>query len=190
MTPDRPMIVPYEPAWQSRAGALIDVLRTSLGPMALRIDHIGSTAIPGMVAKAVFDLQVSVADLDAAAGTFDAPLATLGFQRLPYERDHVPAGRADDPGVWEKRLWSRRGRPEPEVNLHARATESPNERVALLFRDWLRSHPAAVAAYSSFKLSLAEAVPDLAAYTDLKDPIVDLVLAAAEPWAQATGWSP
>ena len=143
-----------------------------------------------MAAKPVVDLQVSVGDLDGATAGLDTPLGALGFRRLPYQRDHVPAGRADDPDVWAKRLWVRRGRAEPDANLHARATGSPNERVALLFRDWLRAHPAAVSAYSSFKLALAQAVPELEDYTDLKDPIVDLVLAAAEPWAQATGWTP
>jgi GrpB-like predicted nucleotidyltransferase (UPF0157 family) len=190
MASHRIALAPYDPAWQSQGAALINELRSSLGTAALRIDHVGSTAISGMAAKPVFDVQVSVGDLDGAAARFDAPLGALGFRRLPYEHDHVPVGRADDPDVWAKRLWVRRGRAEPDANLHARATGSPNERVALLFRDWLRSHPAAVSAYSSFKLSLAEAVPDLEGYTDLKDPIVDLILVAAEPWAHATGWSP
>ena len=75
------------------------------------------------------------------------------------------------------------------MNLHVRLAGSPNERVALLFRDWLRAHPAAVPAYSAFKRSLAEAVPDLGAYADVKDPVVDLVIAAAEGWASETDWS-
>ena len=88
-----------------------------------------------------------------------------------------------------KRLWSRRGHAAGDVNLHVRLAGSPNERVALLFRDWLRAHPAAVLAYAAFKRGLADAVPDLGAYTDVKDPVVDLVIAAAEPWASETGWS-
>ena len=75
------------------------------------------------------------------------------------------------------------------MNLHARLAGSPNERVALLFRDWLRAHPAAVPAYSALKQRLAEAVTDLDTYADVKDPAVDLVIAAAEPWASATGWN-
>jgi GrpB-like predicted nucleotidyltransferase (UPF0157 family) len=75
------------------------------------------------------------------------------------------------------------------VNLHVRLAGSPNERVALLFRDWLRAHPAAVPAYSAFKRGLAGAVADLGVYTDVKDPVVDLVIAAAETWATETGWS-
>jgi GrpB-like predicted nucleotidyltransferase (UPF0157 family) len=68
---------------------------------------------------------------------------------------------------------------------------SPNERLALLFRDWFRAHPGAVAAYGAFKVALAAAVDeDLGLYTDVKDPVVDLVVAVAEEWAAATGWVP
>jgi len=88
-----------------------------------------------------------------------------------------------------KRLWSRRGHAGGDVNLHVRLAGSPNERVAMLFRDWLRAHPAAVSAYAAFKRGLADAVADLDTYADVKDPVVDLVIAAAEPWAAETGWS-
>jgi dephospho-CoA kinase len=182
-------VVPYDPAWPDRATALIAGLREVLGPRALRIEHIGSTAIAGMAAKDVIDLQVSVADLEPAARDFDEPLGTQGFQRVPYEHDHVPAGLEDDPARWVKRLWSRRAHAGGDVNLHVRLAGSPNERVALLFRDWLRAHPAAVPAYSAFKRGLAGAVADLGVYTDVKDPVVDLVIAAAETWATETGWS-
>jgi dephospho-CoA kinase len=182
-------IVPYDPAWPDRAAALIAGLREVLGPRARRIEHIGSTAIAGMAAKNVIDLQASVADLESAARDFDRPLAAQGFRLVPYEHDHVPAGFGDDPARWVKRLWSRRGHAAGDVNLHVRLAGSPNERVALLFRDWLRAHPAAVPAYSAFKRGLAGAVADLGVYTDVKDPVVDLVIAAAETWATETGWS-
>jgi GrpB-like predicted nucleotidyltransferase (UPF0157 family) len=178
------LVESHDEAWEARAAAVIERLRARLGPSALRIEHIGSTAIPGMAAKDVLDLQVSVADLDRAARDFDAPLRAEGFERLPYERDHVPAGLTDDPARWAKRFWKREG-----VNLHVRLAGSPNERLALLFRDWMRAHPGAVAAYGAFKTALAAAVPH-EAYTEIKDPVVDLVIAAAEPWAQATGWTP
>jgi GrpB-like predicted nucleotidyltransferase (UPF0157 family) len=178
------VVEPHDQAWQARAAALIERLHGRLGASALRIEHIGSTAIPGMAAKDVLDLQVSVADLDAAARAFEAPLRADGFEPLPYLRDHVPAWLDDDPARWAKRFWKRDG-----VNLHVRLAGSPNERVALLFRDWLRAHPEAVAAYGAFKIALAAAVPPVE-YTEIKDPVVDLVIAAAEPWARATGWRP
>ena len=110
--------------------------------------------------------------------------------RRPFEHDHVPAGDDSDPGLWGKRMWARRDHRRGDVNLHVRVVGSPNERLALLFRDYLRAHPPAVAAYGAFKLKLAAEVGDLEPYTDIKDPVVDLVIAAAEQWAEDTGWEP
>jgi GrpB-like predicted nucleotidyltransferase (UPF0157 family) len=186
----RPVVAPYDPAWPERAAALIAGLQRALGPVALRLEHIGSTAVPGLAAKDVLDLQVSVADLHLAAAAFDAPLLAQGFHRLLFEHDHVPAGRDDDPSRWAKRFWSRHAHPDGDANLHVRVAGSPNGRLALLFRDWLRAHPAAVPAYAAFKAALAGAVPDLGTYADVKDPVVDLIITAAEPWASATGWTP
>ena len=175
----------YDPEWPARAALTIARLHEALGPSAQRIEHIGSTAIPGMAAKDLIDLQVSVADLDDAVAKFDAPLRGLGYERRPYDRDHVPAGCVDDPARWAKRFW--RG---DRVNLHVRVTGSPNERFALLFRDWMRAHPEAVPAFGAIKRSLAAALPDASTYTDVKDPIVDLVIAVADAWARETRWTP
>lgn len=184
------VVAPYDPRWPGRAAAELATTRADLGPLVLHADHIGSTSIPQMPAKDVLDLQLSVRDLAQVADAFDAPLARRGYLRLPYVYDHVPAGDGSDPELWRKHLWSRRGHPDGDVNLHVRALRSPNERLALLFRDWLRAHPDAVAAYGQFKLALAAEVPDLGAYTDIKDPVVDVVIAAAAEWASATGWQP
>ena len=182
------VIAPYDPSLQERGAKLCEQLQKTLGPLALRVAHIGSTAVPGMAAKPVFDLQVSVRDLDEAAAAFDDPLSAAGFTRQPWERDHVPAGRDDDPARWAKRLWIKAGLGD-RINLHCRLAGSPNERLALLFRDWLRVQPDAVAAYARFKQALAAAVPDLLVYTDVKDSVVDLVVVAAEDWARTVGWS-
>ncbi|MEV6104097.1 GrpB family protein [Streptomyces sp. NPDC051940] len=189
MTSERPVVVTADPDWPVLAAKLSDELRVLLGPEVVRIEHIGSTAIPGMAAKPVYDLQVSVRDLERAAAAFDAPLAAAGFTRLPYEGDHVPAYLDDDPALWAKRFWRRRGGPEADVNLHVRLVGSPNERLALLFRDWFRAHPDAVPAYARFKQSLAAALDDVGTYADIKDPVVDLVVTVAETWAAETGWS-
>jgi GrpB-like predicted nucleotidyltransferase (UPF0157 family) len=183
-------VVPPDPRWPDRAATELAAIRAALGPLVVHADHIGSTSIPQMPAKDVLDLQLSVRDLTAAAAAFDEPLALRGYRRLSYEHDHVPAGHASDPQLWIKRYWSRRGHRDGDVNLHVRLAGSPNERLALLFRDWLRAHPDALAAYGQFKLVLAAEVPDLDAYTDIKDPVVDVVIAAATEWASATGWQP
>ena len=183
------VIVDYDPEWPRRAATRRRPTDERVGRDRRRVDHIGSTSIPGMAAKSVLDLQVSVDDLAGAADAFDEPLRSLGFERGPYEQDHVPAGSLDDPGRWAKRYWSRRGSAEGDVNLHVRMVGSPDERLALLFRDWFRAHASAVPAYAAFKRALAEAVPDGGAYSDTKDPVVDLVITVAETWARHTSWS-
>jgi len=188
--PGHPVVVEYDPTWPAAAAELTAGLCHDLGPLAVHVDHIGSTAVPGMAAKDVLDVQVRVADLERAVAAFDVPLAALGFRRMPYHRDHVPAGCTDDPRRWAKRLWCRRNSAAPAVNLHARVVGSPNARLALLFRDWLRAHPEAVAPYAAFKRALAGLAPAVEVYADVKDPVVDLVIAVAEPWAAATGWQP
>jgi GrpB-like predicted nucleotidyltransferase (UPF0157 family) len=183
-------IVPYDDRWPERAAAALRDLIGSLGSLVVYADHIGSTAVPQMAAKDILDLQLSVRDLDAAAAAFDGPLARLGYRRRPFDRDHVPVGETSDTSLWAKRFWARRAHPGGDVNLHVRTAGSPNERLALLFRDWLRARPEAVAAYSSFKVALADAVGDLEPYTEVKDPVVDLVVAAAGSWARDAGWQP
>jgi GrpB-like predicted nucleotidyltransferase (UPF0157 family) len=185
-----PVIAAYDPAWAERGVGLCDQIRAALGPLARHVEHIGSTSIPGMAAKPIFDLQVSVTDLAQAQEAFDRPLSRLGFERRPFNRDHVPAGYDDPPEAWVKRYWSRRGHQDPDVNLHVRLAGSGNERLALLFRDWFRAHPEAVPGYASFKRSLAAAVGDIGVYTDVKDNVVDLIIAVAEPWAAGAAWTP
>jgi GrpB-like predicted nucleotidyltransferase (UPF0157 family) len=163
--------------------------RHALAPLALRVDHIGSTAIPGMAAKPVFDLQVSVEDLDNATRAFDRPLADRGFLRWPYDQDHIPVGYEDGLARWAKRVWSRRGYSGEDINLHARVRGAPNERLALLFRDWFRAHPEVVPSYARFKRVVAHSGVDVDTYTDIKDPVVDLVVAVAESWAAEIGWT-
>ena len=183
-------VAEYDPDWPARAQELITALLTAANGALRRVEHIGSTAIPGMAAKNVIDLQASVADLDLAAEAIEAPLAGIGFERLPYDRDHVPAGYDDDPDRWVKRLFTRRNHADGAVNLHVRLVGSPNERLALLFRDWFRAPTDSVPAYAMFKCALADAVGDIGVYTDVKDPVVDLIVTVAETWAAVTGWSP
>ena len=173
------VVLPHDPSWLERGAQLCAMLREELGPLALRVEHIGSTSIPGMAAKPVFDLQLSVSDLDEAASAFDLPLELLGLIRRPFEHDHIPAGYPDDPAGWRKRLWSKANPEGERINLHCRVAGAPNEQLALMFRDWFRAHPGAVPAYSEFKIRLAAQVQDIGAYSDIKDPVVDLIIAVA-----------
>jgi len=76
------------------------------------------------------------------------------------------------------------------MNIHARVQGRPNQRLALLFRDYLRSHPQVAASYAALKRLLAEHLADTDVYPDVKEPAVHLIYLAAEAWAAATGWQP
>ena len=75
------------------------------------------------------------------------------------------------------------------THLHVRALGRPNQRYPLLFRDYLRAHPVASAAYAQIKTSLSQRHPDdVDFYYAIKDPLCDIVIDAAEDWARTTGW--
>lgn len=182
-------IVPYDPDWPEEFCRVGEPLRAALGDLALRIDHIGSTAVPGLAAKDIIDVQVTAATLDAEA--FVAALAPLGYTRLAdILGDHVPPGHDDAPGEWLK-LFFRPPASQRRTNLHVRQAGRANGRYALLFRDYLRADPGAAGAYRQIKEALARLHPDdMEAYYDVKDPVCDLIMAAAERWALQTDYAP
>jgi GrpB-like predicted nucleotidyltransferase (UPF0157 family) len=175
--------------WDGEFRILANKLGDGLGDLALRIDHIGSTSVPGLPAKDVIDVQVIVGDLDCDPIT--RAMETLSFEHKNQEwnlRDHVPAGWTGDPARWAKLVFG----PPPDArdsNVHVRVAGAPNERYALLFRDFLRADAPARLAWSRFKSQLAEHTDTLAGYGAVKDPATDLLLAFAEGWAQDFGWT-
>src|SRR5438445_5676030 len=99
-------IVPYDANWPREFVAVAADVRRALGPLALRIDHIGSTAVPGLAAKDVIDVQVGVAALDPEAALVD-PLGAVGFVLRPgIVGDHRPPGGNGPAADWAKRLLS------------------------------------------------------------------------------------
>jgi len=185
------VIVPYDPAWPQAFAALAGPIAAALGDLALRVDHIGSTSVPGLAAKDIIDIQVTVVDLDDAA--IAARLATLGFTQHPtIAGDHIPPGLCPeeaDPARWRKRYFRAPAEMRP-MHLHVRQAGLPNQRYPLLFRDYLRADRTAAGAYRQIKEALARLHPDdVDAYYDVKDPVCDLIIGAAERWAQQTGWT-
>jgi GrpB-like predicted nucleotidyltransferase (UPF0157 family) len=178
----------YRPEWPAEYRQIAVVLAEALGDLALRIDHIGSTAVPGLAAKDIIDIQVTVAELDEAA--IRPRLEAAGFRWLEGYVDHQPPGMDLDPAELQK-LYAREAPGERGTNVHIRAAGRLNQRYALLFRDYLCAHPQAVAAYEEVKRSLSRIVGgDVEAYYDVKDPIIDIILAGARAWAKTTGWEP
>jgi GrpB-like predicted nucleotidyltransferase (UPF0157 family) len=180
----RIVIEPHSASWGRDFTRLGRRLRELLGDRALRIDHIGSTAVPGLAAKDRIDVQIAVADLADAN-----PLGGAGFVELAPVADHRPPGDAGPASEWEKRFFQSAD-DQRRANIHVRVAGRANERYALLFRDYLRAHPAAVAAYAELKRRLATELRDIRRYAEAKDPACDLIIAAAEEWAAITDWEP
>jgi GrpB-like predicted nucleotidyltransferase (UPF0157 family) len=181
-------IVRPDDTWGAQFEKTAEVIRRILGDTALRVDHIGSTSVPGLAAKDILDIQATVAtepELDDAVER----LTAADWEARPARRDHPVPGLPTDEVQWVKRLvvepmYRRR------VNLHLRVDGRANQRYALLFRDYLRAHPDTAAAYGEFKRRAAalkfDTVND---YADLKDPVCDLIYLPAEEWAGRTGWA-
>lgn len=183
-------ITEYKPTWPDDFRALAARLRDALGPLALRIDHIGSTAVSGLAAKDVIDIQITVAALDDSVRT---ALESLGYTHVArIIGDHRPA--RFDVDLWRDQddewcKWFFRAPPASRpTNTHVRLAGRANQRYPLLFRDYLRTHPAITAAYAELKRRLAAELCDPDTYPDVKDPAVDLIYLAAEEWAAATRW--
>ena len=184
-TSERLEISAYQSTWPARFREVAGLLRRLLGEDAVRIDHIGSTSVPGLAAKDVIDIQVTVADLAVSESWPDELLP--GLVRRPVTRDHVPPASSTGAADWEKRYWASPLRLHVHVRQHGRT----NQRYALLFRDYLRHDPVASGSYESLKRALVATVgDDWDAYYAVKDPACDLIIAAAEQWAERVGWSP
>ncbi len=180
-------IIPYEESWQDEFRAIARVLRKGLGPLALRIDHIGSTSVPGLAAKDVIDIQISVAALDQE---LMKAMEALGYtHREDFSWDHRPPCAEGPETDWGKWVFDPPQGQRP-THTHVRVPGRPNQRYPLLFRDYLRAHPATAQAYAELKRRLAEQIADRLVYSVVKDPAVDLIYLPAEEWAKAVRWEP
>lgn len=148
-----PVLAEPRPDWPQQAKRLADRIR-SADERILAVDHIGSTAVPGLPAKDVIDLQVSVSSLAEADAVADS-LASAGFPRRPGVWRDIPKPSHPDPADWEKRL---HGNADPgrSANVHVRVAGSPGWRFALGFRDWLRANPEMAQEYLAEKERLAD----------------------------------
>jgi GrpB-like predicted nucleotidyltransferase (UPF0157 family) len=159
-------LVAYDPAWPERFAAERARLAAALGPRAAAIEHVGSTAVPGLAGKPVLDVAVAVAS-EADADACIAPLEALGYA---YRGPH-----GDDP---RRRYYALDvdGRRVAQIHLYILPAAAWDEKLA--FRDALRADPALAAAYAAEKRRVADAVGwDKGAYSVAKGPFVEGVLA-------------
>ena len=131
-----------DPEWPRRYDDLAGRIRAALGWRMLQLEHVGSTAVPGLAAKPVIDIDLTVADPDREQDYIPA-LETMGFQlviREPWSYGH--RALVTD---------------EPRCNLHVFGFDSPEPVRHRIFRDWLRGNPAERDRYAAAKLQAASA---------------------------------
>ncbi|MCB5294739.1 dephospho-CoA kinase [Arthrobacter sp. SO3] len=187
-----PVLRPANPDWPAQAGRLMARLRAAAPQDILALDHVGSTAVPGLDAKDVLDLQLGVEDM-AAAERIAPLLADAGFPGWPGITSDNPKASHPDPADWRKRM---HGNADPgrAVNVHVRAVGSPGWRFALCFRDWLRDDAAARADYLAEKCRVAKlhgVDKSTAGYAaDKEGWFANYAAPRMDAWARHTGWQP
>jgi GrpB-like predicted nucleotidyltransferase (UPF0157 family) len=164
-------IVPWDPGWVVRAAAELRRVATAVGATAVRADHVGSTAVPGLAAKPIVDLQLSVTAMEPQAAYVE-PLRGLGYLFVP------------DPGSPEYVLFARPPERPRSYHLHVCAAGSRHEARHLAVRDFLRAHPREAAAYAAHKRAVAARFPqDRLAYIAGKEAYVVALERRALAWA-------
>jgi len=167
-------VVSYDPRWPALFGAEAARLGHALGETAVRIEHVGSTAVQGLAAKPVIDIQISVPALEPAT-PYAEPLEGLGYGnwRDVHEPDH------------------RFCRDEPRRHhVHLVVAGSAVESGRPLFRDYLAVNAEVRRAYAELKVASARAFGhDRDRYTSAKKGFIESTLRAARAWAKDTGWT-
>lgn len=190
---ERIEIVRYRNEWPTQFEQIKMLLSNALQGLFVSIDHIGSTAVPGLRAKDRIDIQITVKDLSGRFKTdLDTQLVAGGFPASRANHDRCPPGAQGDESHWAK-LYVSGNHPKLEFrsNIHIRKHGLRNWRYPLLFRDYLRQHPESAEAYARAKEKLAQYLAeDRDAYSDVKDRMCDLIMVQAEQWAASVGWIP
>ncbi|MFI5694238.1 GrpB family protein [Kribbella sp. NPDC051586] len=176
-------VADYNSDWPAEFTYLADRLRAAVRDRAVSIDHVGSTSVPGLPAKNCIDAQIRVTALSPDLVEL---LEEAGFRCRPepWNRVEISSGHRCEKFVFAPPVGER------ATNVHVRLATGPNARYALLFRDYLRADETARQAWGAFKLRLAQSVPDFFDYGQIKAPATDVLMTAAERWADHTNWTP
>jgi GrpB-like predicted nucleotidyltransferase (UPF0157 family) len=160
------VIEDFDPNWSVTFERIRVELAAALGKLALRIEHVGSTAVPGLPAKPIIDIDV-VIDTESDLPAVIEHLARIGYT---YQGDL---------GITRRYAFRARD-PEPAHHLYVCAQDSPELHRHLLFRDYLRTHPSTAHAYGVHKRQIqAEVANDRIAYTERKGAFIESVLQEA-----------
>lgn len=174
MTDPRATVVPYDPAWPSLFASLCAVVAPALDGLDVRLEHVGSTAVPGLAAKPIIDLDVVVPAAPLVPAVTER-LAGLGYE---HEGDLGIAGREA----------FRQPEGLPYHHLYVVVDGSPPYLDHVDLRDYLRSHPAEASRYARRKHEVAHLLTvDRQAYVDAKADLVRELLAKARGQDQKLG---
>jgi GrpB-like predicted nucleotidyltransferase (UPF0157 family) len=164
-------IVDYDEAWPIRAAAELRRIKEALGPLAVGLEHVGSTAVPGLAAKPILDLQVSIAAMERRAA-YVGPLQRLGYLFVPTP---------DSPDF---HFFAKPPERPRSHHLHVCDVGSEHELRHLAVRDFLRTHHDEAAAYAALKRRVVARHPqDRLAYIEGKEAYVARLEARAVAWA-------
>lgn len=159
------VITESDPEWPRRFLDHAEAISQALGDGALRIEHVGSTSVPGLPAKPIIDIDVHVADSSAEQHYVPA-LQAIGYRliiREPWWNEHR---MLVTPQMTDR------------VNLHVFPADASEPLRHLLFRDWLRSHPEHRERYAAAKRDLARSTADSPAdYNLAKNEVIDEIFA-------------
>jgi GrpB-like predicted nucleotidyltransferase (UPF0157 family) len=154
-------VVEYDAAWPASFERVAAMVRAALGERALAVEHVGSTAVPGLAAKPVIDVDLTVAD-PAAEAAYVPDLEAAGFELVIRE-----------PAWHEHRALKHH---DPDTNLHVFGPDCPETIRHRMFRDWLREHLDDLARYHAAKLAAAadttEASGIVTDYNRHKEPVI------------------
>jgi GrpB-like predicted nucleotidyltransferase (UPF0157 family) len=154
-------VVDYRPEWADRFSAEALRIQSAVGSAARRIEHVGSTAVPGLAAKPIVDVMVTVDDPEDETW-FLVQLEGAGYQLRVREPGH--------------RMFRT---PERDVHVHIWAAGGDDEHRHLMFRDWLRSSPADRGRYERTKRELAGRYRDMNDYADAKSDLIEAIMQRA-----------
>jgi GrpB-like predicted nucleotidyltransferase (UPF0157 family) len=165
-------LVAYDPLWAVRAREESQRLRDTLGSVAVRVEHVGSTAVPGLAAKPIVDLQLSVAAIEPR-DRYVAPLEQLGYRFVP------------DPESPDHHFFAKPPERPRTHHLHVCEVGASHELRHLAVRDFLRAHANEAARYAALKRGLVDRRPrDRLAYIAGKERYVNDLEARALAWTR------
>ena len=156
------VVVPYDEAWARAFEAVREELQAALGELAVRIEHVGSTSVPGLSAKPIIDIDVVIHDTSLLPDAVSA-LAGIGY---------IHEG---DGGIPGREMFKYTGKEHLQKHhLYVCAEDSAELKRHTAFRDYLRSHPEAVREYSRVKEEGAALYPfDIDSYIGHKSPFIE-----------------